>query len=128
MIGIAVAVGGVAVGVAFGVDGRRSALKTQSKLDAVLRLIREGNPGADADLAETSASLNEEAKRLQRKALAQAIAQLPERERIVLTLRNYQELTESEIARVLGTSPEDVFELHNQARRHLSEALEGTNG
>lgn len=47
--------------------------------------------------------------------LAQALRELPERERLVLTLYYYEELTLKEIGQVLGVTESRVSQIHTQA-------------
>ncbi len=59
-----------------------------------------------------------------RQAIGEAIARLPEREKLAVTLYYYEELTQSEIAEVLGVSQPTVSKLLQQAilrlKSHLS--------
>ncbi|MFO7191994.1 SigB/SigF/SigG family RNA polymerase sigma factor [Thermocrispum sp.] len=55
--------------------------------------------------------------------LEPALAQLPERERRILVLRFYREMTQSEIARVVGLSQMHVSRLLAQSLRQLREIL-----
>ncbi len=50
-----------------------------------------------------------------REAIAQSIASLPEREKIVVTLYYYEELTLREIGEVLGVTESRVSQLHTKA-------------
>lgn len=56
-------------------------------------------------------------------AVARAIAALPERRRVVMTLRWRHDLAPQEIAGVLGTTPEVVRVLLSRARRELAALL-----
>jgi len=58
-----------------------------------------------------------------RQRLAQAIAGLPERERLVLTLYYYEELTMREVGAVLGVVESRVSQLHSSAMAKLRVAL-----
>jgi RNA polymerase sigma factor FliA len=62
----------------------------------------------------------------QREALAGAIARLPEREKLVVTLYYYEELTLREIGEVLGVTESRVSQLHTKAvlrlKAHLAAA------
>jgi len=58
------------------------------------------------------------------KALAEAIRSLPEKERLIVTLRYYEGLAFKEIARVLDISPSRVSQLHTRAMIHLKKFLE----
>jgi len=58
------------------------------------------------------------------RAVVHAIAELPERRRIAMTLRWKHEMSSLEIARVLGTTPEAVRTLLSRARTDLVGLLE----
>ena len=60
-----------------------------------------------------------------REALAEAIARLPEREKIVITLYYYEELTLREIGEVLGVTESRVSQLHTKAILRLKARLSG---
>jgi RNA polymerase sigma factor for flagellar operon FliA len=60
-----------------------------------------------------------------REALADAIARLPEREKIVITLYYYEELTLREIGEVLGVTESRVSQLHTKAILRLKARLAG---
>jgi RNA polymerase sigma factor for flagellar operon FliA len=51
--------------------------------------------------------------------LADAIDQLPERERLVMTLYYYEEMTMKEIGLVLGVVESRVSQIHSSAVLHL---------
>ncbi len=61
-----------------------------------------------------------------REALGEAISELPEREKLVVTLYYYEELTLREIGEVLGVTESRVSQLHTKAilrlKAHLSSA------
>ena len=54
-----------------------------------------------------------------RQLLSQAINTLPEREKIVLTLYYYENLTLQEIGRVLGVTESRVSQIHSKSVLHL---------
>lgn len=58
-----------------------------------------------------------------RKLLAQAIDQLPERQRLVLTLYYFEELTMKEIGALLNVTESRICQLHAQAMVRLRAAL-----
>src|SRR6185437_1431691 len=61
-----------------------------------------------------------------REALADAIARLPEREKLVVTLYYYEELTLREIGEVLGVTESRVSQLHTKAILRLKSRLAGS--
>ena len=60
-----------------------------------------------------------------RQAIAEAISSLPEREKIVVTLYYYEELTLREIGDVLGVTESRVSQLHTKAMLRLRGHLAG---
>ena len=60
-----------------------------------------------------------------REALGEAIARLPEREKLVITLYYYEELTLREIGVVLGVTESRVSQLHTKAILRLKARLGG---
>jgi RNA polymerase sigma factor for flagellar operon FliA len=75
----------------------------------------ETGPRPEAALDETE----------MREALADAIARLPEREKLVVTLYYYEELTLREIGEVLGVTESRVSQLHTKAILRLKARLAG---
>ncbi len=63
-----------------------------------------------------------------RESLAEAIARLPEREKLVVTLYYYEELTLREIGEVLGVTESRVSQLHTKAILRLKSRLGGSPG
>jgi RNA polymerase sigma factor for flagellar operon FliA len=60
-----------------------------------------------------------------REAVGEAIARLPEREKLVVTLYYYEELTLREIGEVLGVTESRVSQLHTKAILRLKARLAG---
>jgi RNA polymerase sigma factor for flagellar operon FliA len=60
----------------------------------------------------------------ERERVADAIEQLPEKERLVLTLYYYEELTMKEIGRILKVTESRVCQIHTKAVLHLKGMLE----
>ena len=99
----------------------------------VSRAYGEGAPSASASVATIesttmgAAPANQheavEARELD-EAVARAIAELPERRRIAMTLRWKEDMSALEIATVLGTTPEAVRVLLTRARADLSALLQ----
>jgi RNA polymerase sigma factor for flagellar operon FliA len=63
-----------------------------------------------------------------RSLLADAIAELPERERLVLTLYYYEELTMKEVGATMGVVESRVSQLHSSAMARLRVALGAKRG
>ena len=85
----------------------------EENLDAVASLATE----EDADPAELAA------KQQARELLIEAIEHLPERDRLVVTLYYYEELTFKEIGQVLKLSESRVFQIHADVLKGLRESL-----
>ena len=77
----------------------------------------EDTSGPDPEFSLEQTELNE--------ALAEAIARLPEREKLVVTLYYYEELTLREIGEVLGVTESRVSQLHTKAVLRLKARLSG---
>ena len=60
-----------------------------------------------------------------KEALAESISELPEREKLVVTLYYYEELTLREIGEVLGVTESRVSQLHTKAVLRLKARLSG---
>jgi RNA polymerase sigma-70 factor (ECF subfamily) len=102
------------IGVGVGAEGH-SGVGEQSGV-AQLDVMTMGEPPLDQQL---SLEAEEFAK-----AVGRAIADLPERRRIAMTLRWKHDMSSLEIARVLGTTPEAVRTLLTRARADLAGLLE----
>ena len=76
----------------------------------------------DAQVRDPLSSL---AQSEQREAIGEAIAGLPEREKLVITLYYYEELTLREIGEVLGVTESRVSQLHTKAVLRLKARLAG---
>jgi len=73
--------------------------------------------GSDPEFSLEQTELND--------ALAESIARLPEREKLVVTLYYYEELTLREIGEVLGVTESRVSQLHTKAVLRLKARLSG---
>jgi RNA polymerase sigma factor for flagellar operon FliA len=77
----------------------------------------EDTSGPDPEISLEKGELKE--------ALGEAIARLPEREKLVVTLYYYEELTLREIGEVLGVTESRVSQLHTKAVLRLKARLSG---
>ena len=96
-----------------------------SRLFSFDDLLQEGEHGGvheDAGVTQLEPSHDLEEERFQA-ALADAIANLPERERLVLALYYDEELNLKEIGEVLGVSESRVSQLHSQCAARLRARL-----
>ena len=76
----------------------------------------------DADAPDPQSSLSQTEMK---EAIADAIARLPEREKLVITLYYYEELTLREIGEVLGVTESRISQLHTKAVLRLKSRLSG---
>lgn len=83
----------------------------ESSASPLASLSTEDDPADHAQVTE--------AKRM----LAQSVGELPEREKLVITLYYYEELTLKEIAKVLGVTESRVSQMHTRALLRLSGKL-----
>lgn len=87
-----------------------------------------GEEDSNIDASEHSSAFASPLEGIQRdglkKALAEAIGQLPEREQMVLSLYYDQELNLKEIGLVLGVSESRVSQIHSQAAARLRQRLQ----
>jgi RNA polymerase sigma factor for flagellar operon FliA len=94
-----------------------------SKLFSLDELL-SGEDGTETPVPSAVASPLERIQRNDmREALAKAIAELPERERLVLALYYDEELNLKEIGQVLGVSESRVSQIHSQAAIRLRARL-----
>jgi RNA polymerase sigma factor FliA len=97
-------------------------------LDELWSLSGEGDQISLMDTIEDETGPRPEAALDQtemREALADSIARLPEREKLVVTLYYYEELTLREIGEVLGVTESRVSQLHTKAILRLKARLAG---
>jgi RNA polymerase sigma factor for flagellar operon FliA len=76
----------------------------------------------DADAPDPQGSLSQTEMK---EAVGEAIARLPDREKLVVTLYYYEELTLREIGEVLGVTESRVSQLHTKAILRLKARLSG---
>ena len=77
----------------------------------------------DLDAPDPQGSLSQTEMK---EAIGEAIARLPEREKLVVTLYYYEELTLREIGEVLGVTESRVSQLHTKAILRLKARLSGS--
>jgi RNA polymerase sigma factor for flagellar operon FliA len=107
---------------------------SRSSIAALDELWTVGSSGGDAisliDTIEDQAAQGPQDALSQtemKEAIGEAIARLPEREKLVVTLYYYEELTLREIGEVLGVTESRVSQLHTKAILRLKARLSGTS-
>ncbi|HWQ24410.1 MAG TPA: RNA polymerase sigma factor WhiG [Gaiellaceae bacterium] len=88
---------------------------TGDQISLIDTIEDETGPSPEVTLEETEV----------KEALAEAISSLPEREKLVVTLYYYEELTLREIGEVLGVTESRVSQLHTKAILRLKAHLSG---
>jgi RNA polymerase sigma factor for flagellar operon FliA len=78
----------------------------------------------DSDAPDPQSTLSQTEMK---EAIGEAIARLPEREKLVVTLYYYEELTLREIGEVLGVTESRVSQLHTKAILRLKARLSGSS-
>jgi RNA polymerase sigma factor for flagellar operon FliA len=107
------------------IDISRSSI---AALDELWSTAGEGDQVSLLDMLEDPESIRPEEALDEtevREALADAISRLPEREKLVVTLYYYEELTLREIGEVLGVTESRVSQLHTKAVLRLRSRLQG---
>ena len=95
-------------------------------MQSVASIQSESEEGFSLESVLTSGGIEEEL--VEKLTLRQAVADLPERERMVILLRFYRGFTQDRAARVLGVSQVQVSRLERRAVCHLRELmLDGQN-
>ena len=98
-------------------------------LDELWTVSPQGDQVALIDTIEDTSGPNPQsalAESEMKEAVGEAIARLPEREKLVVTLYYYEELTLREIGEVLGVTESRVSQLHTKAILRLKSRLAGT--
>jgi RNA polymerase sigma-70 factor (ECF subfamily) len=111
-------------------DARFAAWVTTIALNTVRRRFRRRRPEltATGDLPDVPAEAADPAEALdrarQRRALLIALAELPEREREIISLRYGADLDASEIAAAVGLEPANVRKILERTRSRLGDRLD----
>jgi len=99
---------------------------TNACLDRRRSARREAPEQAAGEQIDTAPSAVERlSTRDKRRAVEIALAALPDKQRIAMTLRHYRDLTNAEIADAMATSVDAVESLLARARRSLAASLAG---
>ncbi len=104
-----------------------TAIRRRHSASAGMRLRLVTNDGKEAETMSLRPSPEDEAARVQARALLErAIDALPESSRVVVVLRDLEELSSAETADALGLTEEAVRVRLHRARRVLRETIEDT--
>ena len=77
------------------------------------------------ELIETLASKDDQEEWLDRMLLRSAIEALPERDRKIIILRYFRDMTQSEVAEKIGVSQVQVSRIENKIIKEFREKLSG---
>lgn len=105
-------------------DEYRSVLTDSTKATLLSTTIAENADGIEGNEVQIAAPCEDEPlhqciQNETRERIAMALDGLPERERLVLTLYYYEELTMKEIGEVLGVAPSRISQLHSATLKRL---------
>lgn len=98
-----------------------------SSLDAQVHTEKDGSDIHISDIVEDQSEGNYEERYLQqnlRKRIVEAIGQLPEKEKLVIALYYYEELTLKEIGMVLDVTESRISQMHSSAILKLRNLLQ----
>jgi RNA polymerase sigma factor (sigma-70 family) len=114
-----------AAGLIFGLTQWRDSRSIKRTLSVISDELRARHPEGARQVVRAAVELPD-ASDAERERLADAISGLPEREKLVVTLYYYEELTMAEIAEVLGVSPSRISQIHARAIQRLKAGLAPT--
>jgi RNA polymerase sporulation-specific sigma factor len=102
------------------------ALEATTPPESIDKKVYDGESGVC--LGDRIASCDSEDERVTLIALKREIASLPERDRKIIALRYYKELTQSKTAKILGISQVQVSRLEKKIIDSLREKMQTTEG
>lgn len=85
----------------------------------------EFKDGKERDLIETLSTPDDQEEMLDKMLLRGAIEQLPERERKIIVLRYFRDMTQSEVAEKIGVSQVQVSRIESKIIKEFREKLSG---
>ena len=96
-----------------------------SKMPLSLYGGSEFKDGKERELIETLAASDDQEEMLDRMLLRGAIEQLPERERKIIVLRYFRDMTQSEVAEKIGVSQVQVSRIESKIIKEFRQKLSG---
>ena len=110
----------------FGMDEAETVFTMgSSKMPLSLYGGAEYKDGKEKELIETLASKDDQEEWLDRMLLRSAIEALPERDRKIIILRYFRDMTQSEVAEKIGVSQVQVSRIENKIIKEFREKLSG---
>lgn len=82
-----------------------------------------GSDGGDRELVEVLPAKDDQEEMIDKMLLKTAIENLPERERMIITLRYFRDMTQSEVAQKIGVSQVQVSRIENKVLEKFKKAL-----
>ena len=114
------------VGARFGMDEAETVfVMGSSKMPLSLYGSTDNKDGKERELIETLPSSDDQEDWLDRMLLRGAIENLPERERKIIVLRYFRDMTQSEVAERIGVSQVQVSRVENKIIKEFKEKLSG---
>ena len=96
-----------------------------SKMPLSLYSGTEYKDGKERELIETLASTDDQEEMLDKMLLRGAIEELPERERKIIVLRYFRDMTQSEVAEKIGVSQVQVSRIESKIIKEFRQKLSG---
>ncbi len=96
-----------------------------SKMPVSLYSGSDNKDGKQRELIETLPCLDRQEEMIESLLLKGAIEELPERERKIIVLRYFRDMTQSEVAQKIGVSQVQVSRLENKIIQRFKEKLSG---
>ena len=96
-----------------------------SRMPVSLQSGLENKDGKDRELIETLASQDDQEEMLDRLLLRLAIEELPERDRKIIVLRYFRDMTQSEVAEKIGVSQVQISRIESRILKEFREKLIG---
>ncbi len=95
------------------------------RLGSVKSLLRIGTEDGDIDIPDDRTPETDLMREDRKEVLAQALAKLPENQRVAITLSNYEDYSNQEIADIMNTSISAIEGLLHRGRKNLRKHLTG---
>ena len=95
------------------------------RLGSVKAMLRIGSDEGEVDVPDSTTPETEFMDADRNRILARAVAKLPENQRVAITLSNYEDYSNREIADILNTSVSAIEGLLHRGRKNLKKHLTG---
>jgi RNA polymerase sporulation-specific sigma factor len=96
-----------------------------SKMPVSIYAGTEYKDGTERELADTLPAMDDQEEMIDSLLIKGAIEELPERERKIIILRYFRDMTQSEVAKTIGVSQVQVSRLETKIIKNFREKLSG---